>query len=211
MEKKIILTVILIVSCLLVNSQEKRFNAGLEVGPSLICIKEPCTPYFLNNGIGFYTGAFFEYNANKILSIRLSPAFERKGYWNEYHFNFDYIVLPVLARLGYGSKVRGFVEAGPYFGYLLKSYISKGSQETDPNDPNTTHFYNRFDVGISAGIGLIIPIHKVLTLAIDLRNNFGMCQIVKTEYSENYNWEEKTYSMNLLFSISYNFYKRKFN
>lgn len=33
----------------------------------------------------------------------------------------DYIEIPVLARLTFGDKVRFFIEAGPYFGYLFRA------------------------------------------------------------------------------------------
>lgn len=187
-------------------SQNTRFTAGIEGGPSLICLKEPYQKYFENPGIGFSAGIFIQYNAKKIFSLKLAPAFERKGQWDVNHFNLNYFVFPLLFRGEIGSKTNGFIDVGPYCGYLMEAYIT-----TDYNKGhyNYIKYLNRFDAGISAGLGVNIPIEQKFSISVELRNNFGLYQIVEREESVEHNYEWKTYSTNLLISFSYNFSKRK--
>lgn len=168
-------------------------------------MKEPYQEYFKNPGMGFSAGIFIQYNAKKIFSLKLAPSFERKGYWDVEHLNLNYFVVPLLLRGEIGSKIKGFLDVGPYCGYLMEAYLTADYLE----DYNYMENLNRFDAGISAGLGINIPIEQIFSISIELRNNFGLYQIVKKEESEDHGWEWKTYSTNLLLSFSYNFSKRK--
>jgi len=206
MKKKLFFTFILALLYQIGFSQNTRFSVGIEAGPSLICMKEPYQKYFENPGIGFSAGIFIQYNAKKIFSLKLTPSFERKGDWDVNHLNLNYFVVPLLFRGEIGSKTKGFIDVGPYCGYLMEAYTTADYYE---GHKNYMEYLNRFDAGISAGLGVNIPIEQIFSISIELRNNFGLYQIVKREESEDHNWEWKTYSTNLLISFSYNFSKRK--
>jgi hypothetical protein len=205
MKKRLFFTFILALYYQIGLAQNTRFSLGIEAGPSLICLKEPYQKYFENTGIGFSTGIFIQYNAKKIFSLKLAPSFERKGKWDVNHVNLNYFVVPLLFRAEIGSKTKGFLVVGPYCGYLMEAYLTADYYEGHRN----MEYINRFDAGISAGLGINIPIEQIFSISIELRNNFGLYQIVKREESEEYNYEWKTYSTNLLISFSYSFSKRK--
>lgn len=184
-------------------AQNMRFSTGIEVGPSLISLKENHN-YFENPGIGFSAGIFIQYNAKKIFSLKLAPSFERKGKWDVNHVNLNYFIVPLLFSAEIGAKTKGFLSVGPYLGYLLEAYTTANYYE---GHAGYMQHLNQFDAGISAGLGIKIPIEQILCISIELRNNFGLYQIVRSEESEEYAWYWKTYSTNLLFSLSYNFGK----
>ena len=169
-------------------------------------MKEPDQNYFENPGVGFSAGIFIQYNLKKIFSLKLAPSFERKGEWDANHLNLNYIVVPLLFSAEIGSKTKGFVDVGPYCGYLMEAYTTADYYE---GHKNYMEYLNRFDAGISAGLGVNIPIEQMFSISIELRNNIGLYQIVTKEQSEEYHWYWHTYSTNLLFSVAYNFSKRK--
>ena len=209
MKTKLLFTVILALAFRLAPAQNTRFSTGIEAGPGLISMKAGHENYFKNPGVGFAAGIFIQYNAAKLFSLKLAPCFERKGQWNKIHNNFDYIVVPLLFRLEYGKGVRGFISAGPYCGYLLRSYIKASASYAVPPESEYSKNFNSFDAGISAGLGIIIQVQQVISLSVELRNNFGLYQIVKPAVSDEYVWTYYTYSGNLLISASWNFSKRK--
>ncbi|MGD0782700.1 MAG: porin family protein, partial [Candidatus Aminicenantales bacterium] len=86
----------------------------------------------------------------------------------------DYIELPVLARLTFGEKVRFFINAGPYAGYLIRaraetsgsSLIFMDKAGTMPIVPSPVSFNASTDVmaslekwnfGLAGGGGVIVP------------------------------------------------------
>jgi hypothetical protein len=206
MRKKLIFSFVIVFYSLFGFTQNTRFSTGIEGGAGLICLKEPNNNYFEYPGIGFSAGIFIQYNAKKIFSLKLASSFERKGKWDVSHLNLNYLVVPLLFRAEIGSKTKGFIDAGPYCAYLMEAYLTADYYE---GHGNYMKYLNQFDAGISAGLGINIPIEKIFSISIELRNNFGLYQIVTREESEEHYYEWKTYSTNLLISFSYNFSKRK--
>ena len=200
-------------------AQPNKFEAGIEGGGSLRFLWGNALVRLSNNAvIGFAGGAAFQYNFPKYFSIRTSLLFERKGNGSKgtalnytggnegtytLRSNFDYLTLPVLFRASFGKKVKYFVNAGPYFGYLIKeTYKIKGTNIPSTSTENTNYF-QRPDVGLTAGIGFSAPLTKVLALSFELRNNLGLYNISKLQvYS---NGTLNTNSTNLLVGLAYKF------
>jgi hypothetical protein len=188
------------------NAQPSRFSAGIEGGPSYICRVEHRPLYFDDPGVGFSAGIFFQYNFKKIVSVKIAPSFEKKGGWDVHHMNLDYIIIPLLIRAECGTKVKGFLSSGPFFGYLLDVYESQGSASQPITNPiNQRKNFQQFDAGISVGLGIIIPVYEQFSLSVESRNNFGLHQIINPSVSMERHWSEYTFSSNLLFSFAYNF------
>ena len=81
----------------------------------------PILEKFNDPTIGFSCGLTFQYNFPKLISIRTNIAFERKGaiaknqaideFGNQIgevtiHTNFDYLTIPLLAKLTFGNKIK---------------------------------------------------------------------------------------------------------
>ena len=191
-------------------AQQSYFSTGLEAGPSLICLKEKYHGYFSNTGYGFSASIFFQFNAKRIFSLKIASGFERKGAYqidhSNFHYNLNYFVITLLLKAEYGSKVKGFICAGPFGGYLLTAYYTADYLD-EPVD--YMKYFKKIDAGISAGLGITIPVKKKFCLSIECRNNFGLVQIIIPEEEESSGWNWKTFSTNLIFSFSYNFQERK--
>jgi hypothetical protein len=170
--------------------QRNIFDIGIEGSPTLTFLRG--NDFIDNNHkptMGFTSGLFFQYNFKKIISLRTNTAFERKGSVLTFqatdilgnpigeittNTNFDYLTLPILVRATFGKKIQYFVNAGPYFGYLIKqTFISKGDNIPTTTDDNTS-LYKRFDIGISTGFGLSVPIKTKFAFSFEVRNNLGL-------------------------------------
>lgn len=197
--------------------QTNKFDIGVEGGPSLIFLRG--NDFIDNNHkptIGFSGGLFFQFNFKKVVSLRTNIAFERKGsiltsqtsdmFGNPLgeittNTNFDYLALPILVRATFGKKVQYFVNAGPYFGYLIKqTFVSKGDNIPTSTSDNTS-LDKRFDTGISIGLGLSVPIKSKFAFSFELRNNLGLYN-VSAGWGGN-NGTVKTNSTNFLLGFTY--------
>lgn len=101
----------------------------------------------------------------------------------------NYFQLPVLAKVSFGSdKVKGFINAGPYLGYLLSSSVTgpfgeDGAEKTekvDLSEPSNKEALNRMDVGVAAGVGVAIAAGPG-DFIIEARYNYGFMDPIKTE------------------------------
>lgn len=197
--------------------QTNKFDIGVEGSPSLIFLRgNDIIDNLHKPTIGFSTGLFFQYNFKKVVSLRTNIAFERKGSvltslttdinGNQLgkmttNTNFDYLTLPILVRTTFGQKVQVFVNAGPYFGYLIKqTFVSKVDNIPTTTSNNTT-LDKRFDTGITTGLGFSIPIKTKFAFSCEVRNNLGLYNVSAVPVSNN--GTIKTNSTNFLFGFTY--------
>jgi opacity protein-like surface antigen len=171
-------------------AQTKKFQIGLEGGPSLASIDGK--DRFKNNHnskVGYAVGLSLQYDVSKIFSIRTGVGFERKGYkmslYNplinvdagDLRFHFDYLTAPLLARITLGNKYKFFANAGPYFAYLLSVNDSRNFTKHYPE--SWKQYYKRFDWGITGGIGGAVEVKDNLSLTLEVRYNLGLNNYIK--------------------------------
>lgn len=116
------------------------------------------------------------------------------GVAEAYQRDLTYIQVPILARLGWGRERRGFqffVQAGPQMGYLVKEktqmnydfasqtpVYSDGSGRTSSVvAQDTMAVENKFDYGITAGLGLEFSHPKVGHFLLEGRYYYGLGDI----------------------------------
>jgi len=197
--------------------QTNKFDIGVEGSPSLIfLLGNDIIKQWHKPTIGFSGGLFFQFNFKKIVSLRTNIAYERKGSivtlqttdinGNSLgevttHTNFDYLTFPVLVRATFGKKVKFFVNAGPYFGYLIKqTFVNKGDNIPKTTIDNTFRD-KRFDTGISTGLGLSVPIKTKFAFSFEVRNNLGLYNVSAVPVANN--GTIKTNSTNYLLGFTY--------
>jgi len=132
---------------------------------------------------------------------------------------FDYLELPILAKLHWGQTFGFYVNLGPYFGYLLHAeektkgtstiyYDQAGTQPLQeqgypvpPQDftSNTdiTSSLHRFNVGVTGGGGIDWKLGDRNKLLLDARFEYGFLNVQK--YSE----DGKNNTGNVLISLGY--------
>lgn len=108
----------------------------------------------------------------------------------KYSRTMNYIQLPILARMGWGREEKGFqfyICAGPQFGYFLNEktetnfeYQYRRNTESDNKPASAVDTMevmpceNKFDYGITAGMGLEYSNPKIGHFAIDIRYYYGL-------------------------------------
>ena len=173
--------------------QINKFDIGIEGCPSLTSLRG----YGYSNenhspAISFSGGLFIQYNFRNSISFLSSIAFERKSSvstttltdengWvigeGTIHRNFDYLILPILIRATFGKKVLYFVNGGLFGGYLIKqTYSIKGGGFTS-STIDVTPEDRRFDMGISTGLGLSVPLKSKYAISFEIRNNLGLSNV----------------------------------
>lgn len=205
--------------------QTNKYEYGIEGGPSLISLHgNQVISEFHNSTIGFTSGLFFQYNFKKIISLRTNLAYERKGSTIKgkvldeignsignvrSNLNFDYLTIPILVRATFGNKYLFFVNTGPYLGYLLKQTIVSRGEKIPTTTKNEASLYKKIDLGISAGLGLLIPYKQHFAFSLEVRNNLGLYNVSAEPIMNG--GSIKTNSTNLLFGLVYKFGERSTN
>ena len=159
---------------------------------------------------GFTIGIPVEYGILDWLAVRADLTYLQRGYKMSrvYNETFQkrrdhYISLPIMARFTFGgSKVKGFLHAGGYVGYWLKSSLD-GREESNTSDfdklmngEDGNVFYpyrhdyrfnskrdNRFDAGVVGGIGVSYRVLPQLEIEVEGRCYYGLTSTTK-DYME---------------------------
>jgi hypothetical protein len=131
----------------------------------------------------FNAGLFATIPLNDFLAFQPELLYSRKGSELVYDnaiasgsakFKLNYIELPVLLKINVAKNLS--VHAGPYVAYLIDAQVSNetdsGSFDFEDNYDNDD--FNKFDVGLSAGVGLDFD-----NLGIGVRYNYGLSTIGK--------------------------------
>lgn len=196
-------------------AQRNRLEAGVETGPGFTFLFGNDAASFNKPALGYLGGFFGQYNSKGIMSLKAAILFEKKETkvsafftddmgnpvgWATSYSNYNYITLPILARITFEKRVPFFVNAGPYFACLLSQKNTiKGDIPTAIVD--NTNKFNRFDMGIVAGFGVSVPLNTACGLSFELRNNTGAKNISALPIINN--GTLKTNSTYLLFGFVY--------
>jgi len=177
------------------HAQDYKWTMGAEGGPSITGDYGFASNFFgQQQSLNLYFSAGFtgQYYFNEGFSLNTALQYEKKGVSitivttdnngqpNGTIFDskqLNYLVVPILLRYEFGNTCKLFVNGGPYFGYLVQA---TGIIKSD--DPllseNSTHDVtsttNRFDMGLSAGVGLDAPLSSRLVLSFEACANLGL-------------------------------------
>lgn len=150
-------------------------------------------------------GLSYQYNFPQIVSIRAELNLERKGdemysttnvnlnpegqlqQVSSYDYDrFNYLTLPVMARLSFGKRIQFFTDLGVYGAALFNatrvtntSTSLSGSNFT--TESGTTTYMNNglhnLDAGVVTGVGLSVPVWRGIMFNVEARNNVGLVNI----------------------------------
>lgn len=131
----------------------------------------------------FNAGVYASLPITSFLSIQPEVLYSRKGaelvYDNAFaegttKFQLNYIEVPVLLKINLTENLN--IHAGPYFAYLIDAQVKNNSdggvfdfEESYDNDD-----FNKFDMGLSGGIGFDFD-----SFGIGARYNYGLTNVGK--------------------------------
>lgn len=184
----------------------------------------PSVPQKWGNGI---TGGFsFRYAEEKLVGVVAELNFVQRG-WSEdfsvqekksplsYHRKATYVSIPVMTHINFGGKrIRAIVNLGPEFSYMLSESTSANFDYTDPtSSPDwpkrsrmteqlTTPIKNKFDYGITAGLGAEFWLTPRNSVYVEARYYYGLGNIFPASKTDTFGASRL---MNLAITLGYNF------
>lgn len=144
-----------------------------------------------NYKIGLTGGLFLNHEFSKVFSIQPEVNFSQQGYDISDGFDSETLYnqainVPILLKVAIGgSRIKGFVNAGPYAGYLLNSKTVKafGEQKVTnyvnfDQESGNVFTTNRVDYGLQTGAGIQVNLGGP-KLEVEARYNYGFADPVK--------------------------------
>lgn len=154
----------------------------------------------------------------KILDLQDQPVINSvTGMAEEYQRRISYIQVPILARLGWGRERKGmqfFFQAGPQIGFFLNEKTEANYDLSQRNlsdrtskvvNQETMPVENKFDYGITGGIGLEYSHPVIGHFMVEARYYYGLGNIygnTKRDYFGRSNFSNIVIKASYLFDIA---------
>ena len=156
----------------------QKFNYGIKVGSNFAVQSETGDLYNNNDiKIGLHVGAFGNISITENFKLQTEINYDQKGsYTDEITNSYDYITIPVLAKVSLGKSLKTPLQfnvyAGPYAAFLVNAETEISDQEnvqTFDNKENT----NNSEIGLIGGFGISYPLNNS-TVFLDFRLGLGL-------------------------------------
>lgn len=201
-------------------AQTTRFELSAQAGASLGWLRGNRVIDTYDALLAVAGGLGLQYDWSERFGVRLGAGYQRKGSQVKATFTdingsivrggtmrteLDYIMLPMQLRTSFGDRTRVSVGVGPYAGYLLAaSNTFAGSGRQLQWDILMTGL-ERWDLGLSASLGLSRLLGERLALNAELRYDKGLTNISALPVIDN--GSIRTNAVCLLAGLSYRFGK----
>mgnify|MGYP002520559848 FL=1 len=194
-----VIAMVILLAAALPSQAQKHYREHLWVGVhgGLSMSRQSFSPSIdqkMHNG--FTGGVTFRYAEEKIFGLIGELNLVQRG-WQEnfkdnpelsYKRNLTYISLPIMTHIYFGSRrFKGFVNLGPEISYMLSEDKSANFDYSDPTAAEipatrvtrqmTMDIKNRFDYGITAGVGVEFYLRPRHSLVLEARYYFGLGNI----------------------------------
>jgi hypothetical protein len=198
---------------------EGNIAVGAKGGVTLSRLKfSPSVPQTMLPG--FMAGVTFRYIEEKHFGVIAELNLEQRG-WKEkfdglnyaYQRRLTYLQLPMLTHIFFGNnKVRGFFNAGPEIGLLIGTgtkanfdYANVELIEGFPAENRETDQYkldvkNKFDYGISAGLGLEVIGRNKHSFTLEGRFYYGLRDVFSNHSTDPFS---SSSSMSIMVTLGY--------
>ena len=170
---------------------------------------------------GFDMGVSFTYAEERHVGLRAEINLLQRG-WKEnyeefpfeYSRRFTYVSLPILTHIFFGGRKAKFIaNLGPEISYMIGESISSNfdykntsSVEGFPSSRHTDQLSigvaNKFDYGITAGIGAEYVMNRKNSLQFEVRYFFGIGNVFPDDRADTFHGSR---CMNLSFTLGYLF------
>ncbi|MCD8394925.1 MAG: PorT family protein [Bacteroidales bacterium] len=158
---------------------------------------------------GILIGGMFIYQEEKLFGLQAELVIEQRG-WKEnfeeqnatfqYTRRLTYIQLPLLTRITFGGrKLKCVITLGPEISYMIGSKISANFDynnitsipdfpiENRTNEQMAMEIKNKFDYGISAGLGAEWAFKRRQAVGIEARFYYGLGNIFPDHKTDVFN------------------------
>lgn len=172
---------------------------------------------------GFTLGGAFRFAEERHVGLLAELNISQRG-WSEkfddgvdfqYSRHLTYIELPVMTHIFFGSRTcKCIINLGPQFGYMIADNISANfdyqSPMNVPGFPYNNRYTNqmsmavknRFDYGITAGIGMELYVAKKHSVTVEGRYYYGLGNIYPSSKKDEFSASRGT---SILVTVGYFF------
>lgn len=200
---------------------ESNITFGAKGGATISMASfSPSVPQGMLNGM--IIGATFRYIEERHFGLIAEINLEQRG-WNEdfketpykYSRTLTYVQIPFLTHIYFGStKFHGFFNAGPELAYMISEKTSANfdinnfdSLDDFPKTNRSTEQFampvkNKFDYGISAGLGMEYFIRRNHSITLEGRFYFGLGNMFGSSKSDVF---AASRGMSVQITLGYNF------
>lgn len=201
MMRRLFLVVILLIAGIMTLTAQRRYSPNLAIGgkAGMTLSSMSFSPKIDQSMTeGFMAGVAVRYTEERHVGIIAELNIEQRGWREKYdpgdNFSYKrtltYLQLPLLTHIYFGSKkFKGFINLGPEVGYMIASSISADFNYHNidavtgyphgyrTNEQLAMEIKNRFDYGISAGIGMEYVVARRHSLMLEGRFYYGLGNI----------------------------------
>lgn len=170
--------------------------------------------------LGPTMGVQIRYAEEKLVGVMAELNFTNRG-WKEtfedspelsYSRSMSYFTLPIMTHICFGSpRVKCFFNLGPEFGYMVSSNISSNFDYRNPGgllpatrrvNQMSMEIKNKFDYGITGGVGAEFYISPRNSVYIEGRYYFGLGNIFPSSKADEFSASR---TMTIAVTAGYNF------
>lgn len=171
---------------------------------------------------GVTAGVSFKYAEERHVGLLAELNISQRGWKEDFEespFNYSrrltYIELPVMTHIFFGSKkVKGFFNLGPSVSYMISDDISADFDYAHPDQvagfPLTNRsteqmameIKNKFDYGITAGLGGEFIVNRRHAISLEARYYFGLGNIYPSSKKDTFSASRGT---SILITLGYSF------
>lgn len=204
--KKIFATLLIIIGFYGISNAQRRGDVqfGVTVGGNISYIQD--NSYNTSNVLGgFNAGLSADYYFSRTWSLKVEARYDQKGYAggtlyddngndiaDNVNFRLNYVDVPVLASVHFGSNREWYLDFGPYIGFLTSA------KTTNYNDLNVKDSFNNTDGGFDVAIGVKLPISPRAKFFVELGGQAGFGNIFSGD-----SYSTQNYSNNLNVGINF--------
>jgi opacity protein-like surface antigen len=179
--KKVLLIILGIALTYGVNAQ---LRYGIKLGGTLSNLSMKAEGKSENSDpkIGIQAGGILEYSFSPSFSLQPELLYVNNGgkFENDLSFNMHNLQLPVNVKYKMGTdKLKFYVTAGPYLGYIVAARLKVGSVSVNAFDEsvNNEMKLKHFDFGLGAGLGIEIAERYIVGAGY----KYGLANLTKAE------------------------------
>lgn len=205
---KTLLTALLTLSCVFIMKAETHYKPHVSIGAhaGMTLSQYSFSPSFPQKWLeGMTMGVTARYAEEKLVGIIGEINISQRGWKENFEDNpelsfsrtFTYIQIPILTHIYFGPpRFKCFFNLGPEISYMIGE---SRSANFDYNDPSGAHIpstrqvlqmtmevKNKFDYGISAGVGCEFFVHPRHSVAVEGRFYYGLGNIFPASKADHF-------------------------
>lgn len=188
-QKFLLLFFCLLFSAPPLEAQKHESRLGFIAGPGITSTRT-LNDYKWKPLYGYSGGIFFQQKISRFLALELNVLYENKNFTAQarlydylgvqigstnYRISFSSVSLPLMLNLSSEGRTRILWSGGFYMNYLLQnsSFVKNYNGEIIKTTYNVNE-QNKFDTGLTVGLGFSRQFSQRTSLLVVFRNYFGM-------------------------------------